>query len=160
MNQTSNRTIALGLLFLGAAGALVYFLTRSKRVAAAVPKTAMPAATTKPTVAQKIAVAYEKGLATLTDAEVKRYATWIDRISQILAQSRTERKSQYGQPTEEALSNADSLNKLSDDNLRAVANYWKAVRGVGLESALDMFTDDSGRLIDLTARLDELGLRK
>ncbi len=160
MSQTNNKAIAFGLIFLGVAAAMVYFLFGSKKAAAATPKTTVPPGNKKTTVAQKIAIAYERGLATLTDAEVKNYATWIDRIAQILALSRIERKSNYGQPTEEALHNADELNKLSNDNLRAVTNYWKAVRGNNLHQALDMFTDESGRLIELTSRMDELGLRK
>lgn len=161
MSQTNNQTIVRGLLILGAT-AIVYLLFFSKKASAAAA-TLLPAVTDpkkgKPiSVADTIATKSTSALGTLSDSEIKKYATWIDRIIQILAQSRAERKSSYAVPTEEALSNADTLNRLSNANLRAVVNYWKGIRGS--LSGLDMFLDDSGRLIELTFRLDELGLRK
>jgi len=160
MNQTNNKTIALGLLFLGVAGAIVYFFLFKNKAAAAAPKITVPAAKPKVNVTNKIVAAYDKGLATLSEAEIKKYATWIDRILQILAQSRIERKSKYGVPNEEALSNADALTALSNDNLRAVANYWIAVRNGDLSQAFDMISDESGRLIELPFRFRDLGIIK
>lgn len=150
--------LRFGLLAL-AAGAIVYFITKAKKKTEVQPETTVNPGNLAPSVSvtQKITLATQTG--TLSEADLKKYAGLIDRIIQILAQSRTERKSQYAQPTEEVLSNADTLNKLTGDNLRAVANYWTASRGNNL-GVLDMFLDESGRLIELTVRLDELGLRK
>lgn len=165
MNQTNNQTIVRGLLFLGIAGTIAYLLLGSKRAKAA-EATLLPAVTdqkkSKPlTVSDKIATAGNSSMGTLSESEVKRYAGWIDRIIQILVQSRNERKNKYGIPTPEALSNADTLNSLSDANLRAVANYFRSVRGANaLNTGLNMFLDNSGTLVELTFRLDELGLRK
>jgi DNA-directed RNA polymerase sigma subunit (sigma70/sigma32) len=161
MNQTNNKTIAFALLVI-AAGAIVYFVLGNKKAKAAeatlAPAVSDPKKSKPITVAETIATKSTSAVGTLSDAEIKKYATWIDRILQILVQSRNERKSKYAIPTEEALSNADALNKLSNANLRAVVNYWKGIRGS--LKGLDMFVDNSGRLIELTFRLDELGLRK
>ncbi|WP_113636104.1 hypothetical protein [Nubsella zeaxanthinifaciens] len=161
MNQTNNQTIVRGLLIMGAA-AIVYFFFIRKKAKAATEAALAPAVTDQKkktiTVADKIATKSTLAAGTLSEAEIKKYATWIDRILQILAQSRLDRKNKYGVPTEEALSNADALSRLSDANLRSVVNYWKGIRGA--LKVLDMFVDTSGRLIALTYRLDELGLRK
>jgi hypothetical protein len=164
MNQTDNQTIVRGFLMLGAA-AIVYFLFFRNKAKAATAVTLAPAVTDQKkkavTVADTIATKSTSANGNLSEAEIKRYAGWIDRIIQILVNSRKERKNSYGIPTPEALSNADTLNSLSDTNLRAVANYFRSVRGANaLNTGLNMFLDESGKLVELTFRLDELGLRK
>jgi hypothetical protein len=158
MNQTNNKTFAFGLLFFGVAGAIVYFLFFKNKAAAATPKTTVLPGT-KPaakTVAQKIIIGYDKGLASLSDVEVKKYATWLDRIAQLFVISRNERKNQYAVPNQEVITNIQALDKLSDDNLRAVVNYYHAVRGGNIVDVLDKVLDEKEQVIPFLFRLKEL----
>lgn len=154
MSLTNNKKIALAVFALSIASAIIYFLKKRKTIVGAAVIEFTPSAP------QSKTVFYEKGLSKLSESAVKTYATWIDRIVQILALSRIERKSPYGIPTEEALKNADALSKLNNEDLKAVANYWIAVRGNKLITDLDNFVDQTSRLIELRVRLEELGFKK
>lgn len=92
-------------------------------------------------------------------ATIKKYATWIDRIDQLLKQSRKETGSGFGQVNDEITLNASLINKnLSDEELKKLVGYWQAVRNVNLGSTLDLFKDEKGELIALVYRMKQLNL--
>ena len=155
--EDKGRSIALFVLVVGVLGAIAYFLLRKKKKDELLAKSASStAAGQKPrTIREKIMVAYNKGLSTLTDAEIKKYATWIDRLEQMVLANPT---GGYFTATAEAIYNANMLLGLSDDNFKAVVNYWQAVRGRNISSnaAFRGVMDESGSLPNLLFRLRDL----
>ena len=144
------------IIFLSLMGiaVLLYFYKQKKSVAAAIaqlPTTPEPAQPV--TGVEKQIIADTKGLSKLSPAKIKQYATWIDRIEQILAAYRKATGDKYGKPTTEAVANATALGLLGYDDLLAVVNYWESVRKRKVLTALSMFTDTTDKLSGLVRKL-------
>lgn len=152
----NGRAIALFVLIAGAIGAVVYFILRKKKKVGSSGMADGQAPKPKAeNVVAKIFAGYNKGISTLTDAEVRKYATWFDRLEQLVLANRT---GGYFTATDEAVYNAKMLLGLNEENFRAVVNYWQAVRGrsIATNAAFKGVLDETGILSDLLVRLREL----
>jgi hypothetical protein len=108
-------------------------------------------------VTQKLQIGYAKDMITFSDAEVKKYAGWIDAMISEVNSLKTASKKVA---TKKLIYNADVLKSMSDANLKAVVNYWQKVRsGNIIKSPIFSVTyvDNTETIPRLLSRLLDLG---
>ena len=148
-----NKPVIIFISLVGIA-VLLYFYNKKKALALMLqnlPTTPEPAQPV--TGVEKQIITDTKGLSKLSPTKIKQYATWIDRIEQILQAYRKATGDKYGKPTTEAIANATALGALGYDDLFAVVNYWESVRKRKVITALSMFTDTTDKLAGLVRKL-------
>lgn len=149
----TNKPVIIFTCFVAIA-VLLYFYKKKKKEAILLqelPTTIVPVPAV--TIVEKQVISASKGLSKLSDANIKKYATWIDRIEQILADYRKATGEKYAKPTVEAVANAQALGLLNYADLNAVVTYWQSVRKRKILSALSMFSDTTDKLSGLVQKL-------
>lgn len=155
MTQSSSNNITILALFAGI-GVLAWFLIRKFKKASPIlagQTSNAPALT----VADRIVQGYDADLKTFSDAEIKKYAGWIDTI---IDGARTLKSSGKTVATDQMIYNANILKSMSDANLKAVVNYWQGVRLTKIIES-DMFkahyVDNSETIPAFFRRLQDIG---
>lgn len=149
-----NNKLGIAALVIGVGVLVVFYLKKLKKPTDQTSN--VPVIPINGTIAEKIAAKYNASIASLSEAEIQRYAGWIDAINTDVANQKSKGTAQA---TEAMIYNANFLTSLSTPNLKTVVTYWEKARGIKINKSVfytNPITDGTQTISSFVRRLRDV----